>query len=111
MKLEIDSNRVIAAAEKCSTAKDVLQTLFPEAFKEKEPEIDLTKLKTSRGDDRLIFTDESAKSAGLQNSFAFQVRGYGEYKNKAFFLCDTYLNWELRRDSLAQLCLIPTRKD
>jgi len=34
MKLEITKERVLEAASKCSTAKQVLKTLFPEAFVE-----------------------------------------------------------------------------
>lgn len=32
MKLEITKEEVLKAASKCSTAKDTLQTLFPECF-------------------------------------------------------------------------------
>jgi len=38
MKLEITDEKVRAAAEKCGTAKAVLQEMFPEAFEKKEPE-------------------------------------------------------------------------
>ena len=34
MKLEITKEKVIKAADKCSTAKEVLKELFPEAFEE-----------------------------------------------------------------------------
>jgi len=32
MKLEITEEKILEAANKCSTAKDVLKTLFPEVF-------------------------------------------------------------------------------
>ena len=35
MELKIDSEKVQKAAERCPTAKEVLKTLFPEAFTEK----------------------------------------------------------------------------
>ena len=38
MKLEIEKDRVLEAAKKCSTAKETLKTLFPKVF-EKEEEI------------------------------------------------------------------------
>ena len=37
------------------------------------------------------------------------VRGFGEYKNKGFYLNDDY-NWEIVKDSFYDLVLIPTRK-
>lgn len=37
MKLEITKERILEAASKCSTAKQTLQVLFPEAFKQSYP--------------------------------------------------------------------------
>jgi hypothetical protein len=37
------------------------------------------------------------------------VRGFGEYKNKGFYLDEKY-NWEIVKDSFDHLVLIPTRK-
>lgn len=37
MKLEITKERILEAAAKCSTAKQTLQVLFPEAFKQNYP--------------------------------------------------------------------------
>lgn len=34
MELKITKEKVLAAAEKCNTAKDVLKSMFPEAFDE-----------------------------------------------------------------------------
>jgi len=36
-------------------------------------------------------------------------RCFGEYKNKSFYLHREY-NWEIRKDSQGELCLIPTKK-
>jgi seryl-tRNA synthetase len=56
------------------------------------------------------FTETDAQKAGFGDEGFFQVRGYGENKNKAFYLANT-CDWELTRDSNKALCLIPTRKD
>lgn len=37
------------------------------------------------------------------------IRGSGEYENKSFWLSEIY-NWEMKKDSIGKLCLIPTRK-
>jgi hypothetical protein len=44
MELKIMKERVISASEKCSTAKNILMELFPEAFKEDESWEDVTSL-------------------------------------------------------------------
>jgi hypothetical protein len=38
------------------------------------------------------------------------VRFEHEYKDKAFYLNENY-NWELKKDSVGLLCLIPTKKE
>lgn len=43
MELTITKEKVIEAASKCSQAKEILKTLFPEVFK-KSNEVDLTEL-------------------------------------------------------------------
>ena len=42
MKLEITQEKVLEAAEKCSEAKEVLKTLFPEAFEKEDEFVDIT---------------------------------------------------------------------
>lgn len=42
-ELKVTKERVLAAAEGCSTAKDVLSKLFPEAFEKKEKWEDVTR--------------------------------------------------------------------
>lgn len=37
------------------------------------------------------------------------VRKSGEYENKSFWLSESY-NWEIKKDSIGKLCLIPTKK-
>ena len=37
------------------------------------------------------------------------IRGSGEYENKSFWLSEIY-NWEMKKDSIGKLCLIPTKK-
>ena len=37
------------------------------------------------------------------------IRGSGEYENKSFWLSEIY-NWEMKKDSIGKLCLIPTKQ-
>lgn len=37
------------------------------------------------------------------------IRLSGEYENKSLWLSEIY-NWEMKKDSIGKLCLIPTRK-
>jgi len=39
-----------------------------------------------------------------------EIRNRYEYCDKAFWLNDVYFNWEIKKDSKGQLCLIPTKK-
>jgi hypothetical protein len=45
----------------------------------------------------------------INDNTLLAVRGFGEYKNKGFYLNDDY-NWEIVKDSFDDLVLIPTRK-
>lgn len=40
---------------------------------------------------------------------SMSIRGGGEFREKSFYLSDFY-NWEIKKDSLDILCLIPTKK-
>lgn len=40
----------------------------------------------------------------------FQIRTYGEYTNKGFYLNESILNWEIVRDDDNYLVLLPTKK-
>jgi hypothetical protein len=42
------------------------------------------------------------------NFYIIRDREQGEYKSKSFLLSERF-NWEIKKDSLGQLCLIPTR--
>jgi len=37
------------------------------------------------------------------------IRKSGEYENKSFWISESY-NWEIKKDSIGKLCLIPTKK-
>ena len=39
-----------------------------------------------------------------------EIRNRYEYCDKAFWLNDVYFNWEIKKDSSNNLCLIPTKK-
>ena len=39
-----------------------------------------------------------------------EIRNRYEYCDKAFWLNDVYFNWEMKKDSIGKLCLIPTKK-
>lgn len=51
---------------------------------------------------------EKVEKSGLIPNF-MQIRGSGEYKNKAFYLNSDY-SWELKKDNSEVLCPIPTEK-
>lgn len=106
MELKVTKENVLKAAEKCSTAKQVLKEMFPEAFEDDKYFI-LTKL--SRTKDAVLFTDEDATSAGFIDNQFMQIRSRGEYAGKAFFLSKLY-EWEMKIDSRGDICLIPTKK-
>jgi hypothetical protein len=42
------------------------------------------------------------------NFYIIRDREQGKYKSKSFLLSERF-NWEIKKDSLGQLCLIPTR--
>ena len=94
MKLETTKERILAAAAKCSTAKQTLQTLFPEAFEEdKSVKIMAGELYHTQGGDWLL-----------------QRRSKSNYSEKSFLLNDYRYNWEIKKDTQGALCLIPTKK-
>jgi hypothetical protein len=69
--------------------------LFDKIFGEDDGSVDLSKI-----DDSLL---RSASNNMLD------VRDSDEYKNKAFYLLDDF-NWEIKRDPIGVVCLIPTKK-
>lgn len=58
-----------------------------------------------------LFNHVLTKRAGFRTDRFMQIRSVGEYTNKAFYL-DIYtnINWEIKRDRINDLCLIPTKK-
>jgi hypothetical protein len=96
MELKITKEKVLAAAEKCSTAKDVLKSMFPEAFEIKGG----VKVTHWRGG---IYTDATSGYSLLSN------RNSGLYENKAFALSNDF-EWEIKLDHQGILCLIPIPK-
>lgn len=88
-ELKITKEKVLEAAAKCSTAKEVLSTIFPEIFVQ----------------DKSVKVYRELKD----NEELICCRLSGEYEEKAFCLEDEY-NWEIKRDSRNALCLIPTKK-
>ena len=124
--LNIESEKVLAAAKKCPQAQITLETLFPEVFKAEAERLELLRLeeekktkeaakyfnigalKDYKSSYRFI-SDEKAKEMGFRNGDFLQIRGSVEYKDKAFYLDNIY-NWELIKDTNGQLCLLPTKK-
>ncbi|MEK6860342.1 MAG: hypothetical protein AABY07_00085 [Nanoarchaeota archaeon] len=101
------TKRVLEAANKCPSAKEVLEALFPECFKGEKKYFDLSKLFVGKTHTR-IFPQELSKSAGFEDNQFIQVRNGGAFAYKGLFLSSQY-NWELIEDS-GNLCLIPTKK-
>lgn len=106
-QLVIDPEKVRKAAASCPTASDVLKTLFPDAFKEKDNGIDLMKL--TGGPHLLGGTKWLEAGFDGRGHGPIQVRIGGELAGKSFFL-SSYLNWEIKKDTCGLSCLIPTRK-
>lgn len=95
MELKITKEKVLEAAKSCPNAKEVLNKLFPECFENNvNNEIDLSKLTLI--DENLI---------GNGKYWFIDSR----FKN-AFWLNDSYFNWELKMDNNGYLLLIPTKK-
>jgi hypothetical protein len=80
--LQVRKDRVLAAAAKCSDAKRILQEVFPEAFEA-----------------------EALTIKKIDNYLT--IRSGGEYRDKAFYLSAGF-KWEIKRDSVNALCLVPT---
>lgn len=86
MELKITKEKVLKAAEDCSTAKAVLQVLFPEAFDNPNDRI----MKDGRMFGRDIFGDP--KNAG--NQALIEIKGVGQYEKKGFWLNPDF-DWTL----------------
>lgn len=93
-ELKVSKEKVLEAASKCSNAKEILKTLFPEVFVE-DKSVDLVKLRDSG-------SKESVPSI-------LGIRNHGKWKGKVFYL-HSYYNWEIKVDIHGELCLVPTKK-
>lgn len=98
MKLEIESEKVLKAAEKCPEWKEGLKTLFPEAF-EDDSSVNLEKFHWS------------ANSGHLEEggNILIEVRSLGNLTHKAFWLNAVY-TWKISFDDTGQICLVPAKK-
>lgn len=105
MKLEITKERILEAANKCSTAKETLKTLFPEVF-EDDKYLDLMAAVTYPS--TTLFDQKMLPKNSYGEPF-LQIRSALEFTYKAFWLDDEY-EWDLKRDSSGELVLIPTKK-
>ncbi len=68
---------------------------------------DLSKLAISGFSE--IIDSVKSKQAGFETQ-PIEIRNGGLYKNKAFYLDDYKIDWELKKDDQNHLCLIPTKK-
>jgi hypothetical protein len=91
MKLEITKEKVLEAASKCSEAKEILKTLFPEVFES------LT-FKKNCDFSSVLAEDETGQDVITIGNGAFGESG------KYFFLSRKY-TWRIDKDNL-----IPTKK-
>jgi len=80
-----------------TTQTEVLVKIFPGYSTDKS--VNLTNMEA--GD---IF-----RKNGDSNDCLVTIRKGSEFKNKAFFLSNNY-TWEMNKDAVGDLCLIPTRK-
>lgn len=104
-ELKITKEKVLEAASKWPTAKQALQTLFPEAF-ESDKYFDLTADGLYSKDCRIY----DNKKNGITISIAIAFAPYG-LVNRCFFLSSD-VNWELTDSpfSPGNKILIPTKK-
>lgn len=103
MELKITSEAVQRAAEKCSTAKEVLKELFPDAFTESNN----------------FFNFLDADSLGLFyktkddykkiDERGIAIRGGGKMNHKGFFLSSS-VKWEIIRDDEGYQVLTGTKR-
>lgn len=62
-------------------------------------------------DDGSVDLSKIACEVYLDSQLAMiEIRNRYEYCDKAFWLNDVYFNWEIKKDSIGKLCLIPTKK-
>lgn len=91
--------KVLEAAKNCPQAKDILKTLFPEAFEEPANSF----MNIADWIEKIVYSATCP-------TILLDIRGgYGELYNKSFWLSPCF-HWEIKKDGEGQLCLIPTTK-
>lgn len=107
----ISNDKILEAASKCPQAKQTLEILFPEVFKQHRC-FNLTKLipkHYGKETGSPIFSRDSYVDAGFNEGSPIEVRGLGDFQGKSFFLSSKY-NWELVKDNYNEIVLLPTKK-
>lgn len=102
--LTITKEKVLEAASKCSTAKEVLKTMFPECF-----EVEHSLAPLCLAEPGYIFTDAQARAAGFRDNGFLKVFRNGFEANTCFYLSDSCATWTLEKVPMGYK-LIPTRK-
>lgn len=103
-ELKITKEKVLAAAAKCSTAKETLKTLFPEAFD------DGFKIHPKHARTNLVDDVNGCPIIGFAIGIA---KSYGEpgLSEKCFWLDGGSYNWELLPENgTGYQLLVPTKK-
>lgn len=93
--------RIRKAAADCSTAEAALRVLYPEAFDPKG--FNTSQLDEDKDD--IVWIDP----ADGERCSIICSRNGGNYRNRSFFLNDTYFTWELVKDDHDYTVLVPTR--
>jgi hypothetical protein len=113
--LPIEPERILQASKQCPQAREVLETLFPDVFKN-DKYFDLSPIVGGTGTaqyrDSLISSNK-ARAIGLchleDGQPAIQVRRISNLKLKGFWLSRRF-NWEIVADDAGELVLVPTKK-
>ena len=102
---ETTQEAIVELHEKaCNEWKPKIRKIHPECFKN-DKYIDLSVLCDNMG--QIILRDKEAKEL-LHN--LIQIRNNGQYENIAFYLEDDYYHWEMIKDEMGHLILLPTKK-
>jgi len=92
---QVQKKRVLEAAGKCEDAKEILSTLFPEAFDES-----MVNLRSLGIDDAMVCTGSKEMIRG--------VAGLSPHEKRSFVLSGGY-NWSIEEHH-GYIYLIPTNK-
>lgn len=87
--------------------QEEVDKMFKACTKEQLPIVS----KYLKQDDGSVDLSKIACEVYLDSQLAMiEIRNRFEYCDKAFWLNDVYFNWEIKKDSNDNLCLIPTKK-